>query len=277
MSGYANNVRGTRHYRQGNFAEASRYFRMAAADKPHDADYLHNLASTMWKQGDVNGAEQLYRRALAVDPMHQPSYHSMSKMLKENNRPNEAQNLLSMWSETQPYIAEPKIEMAWLNRELGNQPAAEQNLRQALQIDPRNATALAHLGQVYQDQGRSGEALAMYQRSLFQDWNQPAVRGRLSNLNGAPAAMMPSYPVLAQPMYQWQPQPVIVRNPHAPTVTLMPPIPAGTTANSSSSMWVAPRNGAASGQPIQLGSPLTNADPAHADLRFSALPVVPAY
>jgi Tfp pilus assembly protein PilF len=280
MNGYVNNKRGTQHYRQGNFAEASRYFRMAAADKPHEADYLHNLASTMWKQGDTNGAEQLYRRALSVDPMHQPSYHSLSKMLKETNRPNEAQNLLSMWSETQPYVAEPKIELAWLNRELGNEPAAEQNLRQALQIEPRNSTALAHLGQVYQDQGRSGEAVGMYQRSLHQDWNQPGVRSRLSNLNGSPNAPN-SHPVMAQPIIQYQQQPVIVQNPGAPTVTLMPPIPASTTADSSSSMWTNPNAGATAhgpvNQPVQLGTPLTNADPAHADLRFSALPVVPAY
>lgn len=287
MNGFVNNSRGARHYEQGNFAEASRHFRMAAADKPHDADYLHNLASAMWKQGDPAGAEQLYRRALNVDPMHQPSYHSLSKMLKESNRPGDAQELLTMWTETQPYIAEPQIEMAWLNRELGNHAGAEQNLRQALQVEPNNSTALAHLGQVYQDQGRSGEAIGMYQRSLYQNWRQPGVKSRLSNLNGAPATASPypvmaqpmmqyQQPVMAQPMIQYQQQPVIVQGPMVPTVTLMPPIQEDTTANSSSSMWAAPTTEATS-QPVQLGSPLTSADPAHADMRFTGLPVVPAY
>jgi tetratricopeptide (TPR) repeat protein len=243
----------------------------------------------MWKQGDVPGAEQMYRRVLNIDPMHQPSYHSLTKLLKNTNRPQDAQNLLSMWSQTQPYLAEPNIEMAWLNRELGNAPAAEQNLRQALQVEPNNATALAHLGQVYQDQGRSGEAAGMYQRSLYQNYNQPGVKSRLSNVQGTqlgtrgPILAQPMFPMQGQPMlaqpvipYQQNQQPVIVQNPAAPTVTLMPPIPAGTTANSSSSLWVGPPNGT-SAQPVQLGSPLTNADPAHADLRFSSLPVVPAY
>jgi Tfp pilus assembly protein PilF len=298
MNGFVNNSRGASHFRQGNFAEASRHFRMAAADRPHDPDYLHNLGSTMWKQGDVNGAEQLYRRALNIDPMHQPSYHSLAKLLKDNNRPQDAQNLLTMWSQTQPYVAEPQIELAWLNRELGNKTAAEQNLRQALQVEPNNATALAHLGQVYQDQGRSGEAAGMYQRSLYQNYNQPGVKSRLSSVNGSamphtqhfmaqpmspyvggqpmlaqPMSPYVGQPMMAQPMVPYQ-QPVVVQNPAAPTVTLMPPIPAETTANSSSSMWVSPTPAS---QPVQLGSPLTNADPAHADLRFSSLPVVPAY
>lgn len=219
-SSFLNNQAGTRHFRSGNFAEASRYFRMAAAENPTNADYLHNLGSSLWKQGDIVQAEQVFRRAINVDPTHQPSHHSLARMLKENGRVAEAHNLLTAWAESQPYVPEAHIELAWLNRETGNHAAAEENLRRALKADPSNATALAHLGQVYQDQGRSGEAVAMYRRSLYQNYHQPHVKSRVAQLSGpgwqktSPATPAPGSPT------------VMAQAPAAqPLVTLMPPVP----------------------------------------------------
>lgn len=257
-NGFTRNTVGQRQFKRGNFAEASRQFQMAVADQPHNVDYLHNLGSAKWKQGRVAEAEKAFRRGIHIDPTHQPTYHSLAKMLKETGRVHEAQGLLAMWSETQPYVPESHIEMAWLNRETGNHAGAEQNLRNALKADPKNSTALAHLGQVYQDQGRSGEAVALYRRSLYQDWYQPGVKSRIAGISGPGwhqhSAASPA-PVQ---------QPVIVHNPTTqPIVTLMPPVPAQQTATMTL-------------QPVQLGTPVTNADPAHPEARLSAVPAVEA-
>lgn len=223
-SGFLHNDLGQRAFKKGNHAEAARHFRMAAADAPHNANYAHNLGVAMLKQGNPGQAEQLFRHALEVDPMHQPSYHSLASLLKEQNRHEEATAMLTEWSETQPYLAEPHVELAWMNRETGNHLAAEQHLRQALRVDPSNATALAHLGQVYDDQGRSGEALAMYRRSLYQDWNQHRVKSRVATLTGQPTRH--PYPtgarlVQGQPV-QWQAAPQLAVVPGSPVSQTIP-------------------------------------------------------
>lgn len=279
-SGFVHNKMGTRNFKSGNYAEASRYFKMAAADNPRKPAYLHNVASAMWKQGNTAGAEQVYRQVLDIDPMYQPSYHSLAKLLKEQGRAGEAHELMTAWADTQPYIPEPQIELAWLNREMGNHAASEENLRQALQVDPSNSTALAHLGQVYQDQGRSSEAVAMYRRSLYQNWHQPDVKGRVATLGGTttpiPApqsasqfAQMPTY-VSGQPIIAHSPQPAFANYPTVQSSVAFGQPTIGQPAIARTTPIIMHQS-----QPSLAG--IGNADPAHADQRFSSLPPVTAH
>ena len=92
-NGFVHNTMGTRNFKTGNYAEASRYFKMAAADNPRKPAYLHNVASAMWKEGNTSGAEHVYRQVLDIDPMHQPSYHSLAKLLKEQGRGGDSQGV----------------------------------------------------------------------------------------------------------------------------------------------------------------------------------------
>ena len=148
-SGWAFNNSGRSYYQRGNYAMARDEFRRATMDDPKNPDYRHNLAMAMKKTGDVAGAEQVLRQNLTnVSAMHQPSYHSLSQLLVEQNRPSEAQDLLQGWAAAQPYVPEAHVEMAWMQRETGKPQGAEHSWPQALQVDPRQPTAMSQLGQV---------------------------------------------------------------------------------------------------------------------------------
>jgi len=198
-----------------------------------------------------------------------------------------------------------------MNRETGNHSAAEDNLRQALKVEPSNATALAHLGQVYDDQGRSSEAVAMYRRSLYQDWNQHDVKGRVASLTGqrtrhpypsgaqqaAPRyAAAPTYGVshfaalpptqqIPQPQFAqqtWTPTqqtPVIALAPQQPgqPVTLLPPVPEDPYRQEP--QWNQPQWAEPQSPPPMLVTPdADQAHAAHSDQRLSfATPLVEAH
>ena len=97
------------------------------------------------RAGDNAGAERAYRHALYLDPAHQPAHHSLAMLLAEQGRTQEAKDLLQQWADVEPYRPESHIELAWIQRELGDTAGAEQSLRNALRISPNNDVATAQL------------------------------------------------------------------------------------------------------------------------------------
>lgn len=201
FSGFVMNESGQKFYQRGNYAMARHEFRKAVMDRPRNPNYIYNLAAASQKLGDFAAAECLYHQALSLNMAHQPSYHGLATLLLEQGRHDEAEHLLTTWAGAQPYLAEPHVELAWFQRTQGDVVSAEHSLQQALAINPRNARAMAQLGQVYEEQGRGHEALALYQRSLFVNGYQPQVRSRMIALRermprhsqGTTLASLPSY------------------------------------------------------------------------------------
>ena len=214
-NGWALNRAGIRQYNRGHYAQARSRFARALKHDPCNPDYRHNLAMAVQKQGDAAACEQILRHNLTVDAMHQPTYHSLAQLMVAQGRAPEAQDLVTTWAATQPYVPASNIELAWVQQENGDLAGAEQSLQTALRADPANPVALAHLGQIYQGSGRPDQAVAYYQRSLAANWNQPEVQSRLATLsepgsgrmsrsammqNSAAPTMMTGRPMMGDPM-----------------------------------------------------------------------------
>ncbi|MBL8817963.1 MAG: tetratricopeptide repeat protein [Planctomyces sp.] len=197
MNGYVLNSSGQAYYEQGNYVAAANEFHKAAMAEPANPDYMANLARTRYKLGDQAGAEQVYRQALTIAPSHQPSYHGLAELMVAQRRTDEAGQMLTTWASMDQTSSEPYVELAWLQRELGQPEAAHQSLQRALQINPSDSTALAHMGQLFHDNGQPQQAVAMYQQSLQSDWNQPEVHSRMA---AAAQGAGPGHPMSATAM-----------------------------------------------------------------------------
>jgi tetratricopeptide (TPR) repeat protein len=144
----SDNAEGVRLYQQGNYLGAVNHFQQALARQPGNPDCFYNLGATYHQQGklfaqpaDFATAEQYYHLCLARNPNHEACQRALAVLLVEQNRTDEALTGLQAWAQRQPGNPQPHIEMARLAHEHGDLREAENQLIDALAIDPANPRA----------------------------------------------------------------------------------------------------------------------------------------
>lgn len=192
------NSEGVHAYYGGNFALARNYFQEAMIEDPADPNIYYNLASACHRVGDHEQADFYYNQCLQRDPGHARCHHALAVLYLERGRSDDAYRLAQNWVTLEPYRPEPHVELAWLQREGGDREAARLSLQRALQIDPIHSKALTQLASLY-EQERPERAVALYERSLRSNRNQPEVANRLAQLRyGQPANSDPNAPRMVQ-------------------------------------------------------------------------------
>lgn len=186
------NVQGKRLYEQGQFAQAISTFQKAVNANPRNPDAYYNMASTYYYLGKQQNnatwtqqAEQLYRRALVIDPNHTDAHRGLAAVLVESGRSGEAFQMLQAWQARAPFSAEPLIELARLQSEFGNRSNAMQTLANALNVDSNNPRALKAMGLMREQSGEYQLALDNYIRSYQANNLQPDVAEKIARLQGS--------------------------------------------------------------------------------------------
>jgi tetratricopeptide (TPR) repeat protein len=189
LMSYGHNSEGVKMYQNAYYEGALQQFQKAVDADPNNADAYYNLASTYHQLGklhhrdtDLSQAESNYHRCLDHDPNHEDCYRGLAVLLVDKGHPDQAKEMLELWSQRAPGIPGPKIELARLAEELGDRQTAQARLIEAVHIDPQNARALAALGKLREESGDTGQALANYQRSLQINRFQPQVAARAAAL-----------------------------------------------------------------------------------------------
>jgi tetratricopeptide (TPR) repeat protein len=192
VAAHGQNAQGVGFYQQGRYQDAVQSFERAIANDPNNADGYYNLAATYHKMGlvsrnenELKQAEEQYNLCLDKNDNHRDCYRGLAVLLAEEGRSDEAFRLLDGWSHKYPSSPMPKVELARLSEEFGRYDVAKEHLIDALQSDPHNAVALAALAKLRERSGNPGQALAVYQRSLWNNPNQPEVAARISSLQTA--------------------------------------------------------------------------------------------
>jgi tetratricopeptide (TPR) repeat protein len=189
LTSKAQNAEGVRLFEQGAYPTAIQNFQSAIYNDPRNANAYYNLGATYHRLGNANSrqtdldqAEMYYHQALDQNYNHTDTHRGLAVLLVEQERSDEAFELLEGWSFRSPQLADPKIELARLYEEFGEPDTAQQRLQEALAVEPSNSRALAALGRLREQAGDLTQALADYQRSLWSDRFQPEVAARVAAL-----------------------------------------------------------------------------------------------
>ncbi len=212
-SGKALNAQSVELYRLGDLDSAQRVLTQAAGNDPENPHVYYNLARVHhergFRNGDVNElrlSENNYNLCLNRDPDHVECYRALGVLLRDweqvdpnDKRSDQAFTLMERWAMRSPTLADPRVEWARLHEEFNNREAAKEKLLEALSIDPNHPRALAALGRIREMEGDVNQALAVYQRSLWHDANQPEIAARVAQLRAAGATaeigLLPTGPV----------------------------------------------------------------------------------
>lgn len=273
-NGWVKNQSGRGYYHRGNYAAARSEFERALMDDPYNPTYAYNVGKVLEKQGDAAGAEKMYQHALTLDPSHQPAYRGMTTMLASQGRQNEAVELLTAWSQTQPYSAASHVELAQLHRKTGNFTAAEQELNTALQIRPRYRQALNERTRLGQQTGRPVRGGAYSELALTSRADAQATAPGMGMMAATPqtspaismANSMPQRdPTMASgviqasyghPQMSAMPTPMVAAGPQMYQANRFP------TPNGSANGWMPSQQPAmAAGQPMMMTGPVPPGNP----------------
>ena len=146
-------------FREKRYGDATLLFSRYLDDKPENPWGYYMLGLSAWKAGGLDSAEGAFRKALELDPMHRKSVHNLSRVLLDDGRPAEAEELLRTLLESDSTVGETWRLIGRACQEQGDLVRAIDAYRQALILDEQDVWAANNLGLVHLREGRFEEAL----------------------------------------------------------------------------------------------------------------------
>ncbi|MFZ2970313.1 MAG: tetratricopeptide repeat protein, partial [Minisyncoccia bacterium] len=99
----------TTHYRLKNYDEAIETYNKIISIEGNNSFAYNNIGNIYSIKKDCANAESYFRKAIEIDPGSIPSYSNLALMFDENNRKDEAIEVLKQGIEKNPNSFELKI------------------------------------------------------------------------------------------------------------------------------------------------------------------------
>ncbi len=183
------NSEGVKLFGSGQFTKAIERFQYALGTDQKNADAYYNLAATYHQmglnsndQGFLKESEALYNRCLDFDSDHTDCHRGLAVLLVQTDRKEKAFTLLNNWVQDKPHLSAPRVELARIYGEFGDDQAARVHLEKACAIDKNDARAWKALAALNESEGHKEVALAQYQRSHLLDNQQSQLSTRIASL-----------------------------------------------------------------------------------------------
>jgi tetratricopeptide (TPR) repeat protein len=174
---------GRAYYTKSRLNEARKAFQTVLQLDPRDAKAENNLGLIFETEGNVTGAIEAYREAIAWQEqdsrIDEQPYVNLGNLLAEQGHPQEAVVLLKKAVTLAPKNAYCRLTLGVFYRKNGDTENARVELLQATELDPENAVAHYQLGRLYKDINDLARAKAEFDRTA-------ELQGRAAGIKSSP-------------------------------------------------------------------------------------------
>jgi protein O-mannosyl-transferase len=145
--------------------DAVRHY-MQAARWGVDVALLNNLALVVSRQGKLDEAATLLRRAQEISPSYAPIEDNLGFVLEQQGEFEKATERYLRAIELDPFFTSPELRLANLLLRQGKVDEAIAHLKQAIALDPMNPAAHTGLAVALAEHGQIADAMAECRRAL---------------------------------------------------------------------------------------------------------------
>jgi tetratricopeptide (TPR) repeat protein len=145
-------------------ADAQGRLRALLSGNSADPDALSTLALTELKLGSMDSAIGHLEQSLVAEPRGMESSLLLARAELLKGDPNGAEKVLKNACASAPHSAAPWVTLGAFYVALRRLPEAEQQLRKAIEVDPKNGNALMKLGKLQAFLGHKQDAEQTFQR-----------------------------------------------------------------------------------------------------------------
>mmetsp|Transcript_52764 Transcript_52764/g.123404 ORF Transcript_52764/g.123404 Transcript_52764/m.123404 type:complete len:293 (+) Transcript_52764:71-949(+) len=143
---------------------------LAALQLSEDSGALYNeVGRFMLSNGQLNGAESLFNKALDADPTNPEYRYRLGVVLQQKGRTQEAAEAFAQSLRQNPRFVGALFNLGIVHRELGDHRSAAEDFRRILQIEAKNHSALTLLGECLAEAGDLPGAVSALEEALRLD------------------------------------------------------------------------------------------------------------
>ena len=170
---------GTIDAREGRLEDAERLVRKAIAIDPLKAAFLNSLGNLLRARGKVDEARAAYEQAVALRPDLAAGHNSLAELLLRSGEHEAAIDRCFLALKADPNYAGAYDTMGRAMNNMGRLEEAADSFRRAVLIRPDFAVAYDHLGHVYRAQGKLDESRDAFEHALVIDQDNASARFNL--------------------------------------------------------------------------------------------------
>jgi len=154
-----------------------RLYTATLASSPSSYHIRNNLGTVYWKQGNIDAAEQEWRKALELSPRNVIFINNLGMVFSYRKQYDDATAYFLRAMRYKPNYTDPHLNLGNVYEELGQHADAELQFRAAVALSPLRVDARNKLGRLYLDSGRLPEAEEQFRRSVASEPNWTAYAG----------------------------------------------------------------------------------------------------